>query len=294
MVTTAQGQAFITNGLLSYYPFHGNANDMVGTNNGIVVGATLTANRFGMPNAAYRFDGSTSYIQTVRPMQDLTNATFSLWFYANQIGAGASLFTDSTVAPGNDFACHLLPVGSTFGILIAGYKGGGSGSLTITQGVGNFTANIQSNWLHFVWVMQPTNQQLFLNGTLITNAFLRASDVGYHNAGFVFGANCAYTTYQDFFKGAMSDVRIYNRALSSNEVAQLYFLESRTLNIHRAVYVDSGILSVGTSYQFQVSSDLLNWTNQGAPFTATDSYWRPTNYWDVGNWNDLFFRLVPQ
>ena len=97
-----------------------------------------------------------------------------------------------------------------------------------------------------------------------------------------------------FFNGLIDDVRIYNRALSSNEVSQLHSIEAGYLTIHKAVYLDSGMLSLGTNYQLQVSSDLLNWTNQGAPFTATDSYWRPTNYWDVENWGTLFFRLKPQ
>ena len=50
-------------------------------------------------------------------------------------------------------------------------------------------------------------------------------------------------------------------------------------------------LSLGVNYQLQISSDLNTWTNHGGIFTATDSNWRSTNYWDVDNWNKLFFRL---
>ncbi|MGA9778350.1 MAG: hypothetical protein ACLPRE_04365 [Limisphaerales bacterium] len=46
-------QTFLTNGLLAYYPFNGNANDASGNgNNGVVYGATLTTDRFGMSNSA--------------------------------------------------------------------------------------------------------------------------------------------------------------------------------------------------------------------------------------------------
>jgi hypothetical protein len=34
-----------------------------------------------------------------------------------------------------------------------------------------------------------------------------------------------------------------------------------------------------------------NWTNYGSVFTATNTIWRTTNYWDVDNWSELFFRL---
>jgi hypothetical protein len=45
-------QSWLTNGLVAYYPFNGNADTAVGTNNGTVYGATLTANRFNELNKA--------------------------------------------------------------------------------------------------------------------------------------------------------------------------------------------------------------------------------------------------
>jgi len=54
-----------SNGLVAWYPFNGNANDESGNgNNGVVNGATLTADRFGNANGAYSFDGVNSFIQT--------------------------------------------------------------------------------------------------------------------------------------------------------------------------------------------------------------------------------------
>ena len=46
----------ITNGLVAAYEFSGNANDVSGNgNNGVVNGATLTADRFGNVGSAYSF-----------------------------------------------------------------------------------------------------------------------------------------------------------------------------------------------------------------------------------------------
>jgi hypothetical protein len=47
----------------------------------------------------------------------------------------------------------------------------------------------------------------------------------------------------------------------------------------------------GTSYQLQLSRDMQNWTNYSLPFTATTSNMVYTNYWDVDNFSQLFFRL---
>ena len=46
-----------TNGLVSWYPFNGNVNDLSGNNlNANVVGATLTTDRNNVVNKAYNFD----------------------------------------------------------------------------------------------------------------------------------------------------------------------------------------------------------------------------------------------
>ena len=71
-----------TNGLVGYWPFNGNANDVSGNgNNGTVNGATLTNDRNGNANSAYSFDGTTNYIEVAdNNTLDLTNNyTFSVW-----------------------------------------------------------------------------------------------------------------------------------------------------------------------------------------------------------------------
>jgi hypothetical protein len=51
--------ATLQNGLVGYWPFCGNANDVSGNGyNGTVNGATLTTDRFGVANKAYSFDGN--------------------------------------------------------------------------------------------------------------------------------------------------------------------------------------------------------------------------------------------
>lgn len=49
-------QSWLTNGLVAYYPFNGNANDESGHgNNAVVTNAVLIPDRFGMPASAYDF-----------------------------------------------------------------------------------------------------------------------------------------------------------------------------------------------------------------------------------------------
>ena len=50
-----------TSGLVGWWPYTGNANDVSGNgHNGTVSGATLTTDRFGNANKAYAFSSSSS------------------------------------------------------------------------------------------------------------------------------------------------------------------------------------------------------------------------------------------
>ena len=108
------------------------------------------------------------------------------------------------------------------------------------------------------------------------------------------GAADLWTPWRGFYSGKLDDVRIYNRALSSSEVQQLYALESEPIvSVRKAVSPSFSNLYRGTNYQLQVSGDLTTWTNQGSPFTPTNTVMDYPQYFDVDNWGKLFFRLQP-
>ena len=50
-------------------------------------------------------------------------------------------------------------------------------------------------------------------------------------------------------------------------------------------------MMIGVNYQLQIANVLNNWTNFGSVFTATNTDWTPTNFWNVANTNQMFFRL---
>jgi hypothetical protein len=70
-------------GLVAYYPFNGNANDMSGHGyNGTVHGASLIMDRFGNPNSAYSFNGTSDYIDMCSYVNNLNfqqPASISFW-----------------------------------------------------------------------------------------------------------------------------------------------------------------------------------------------------------------------
>jgi hypothetical protein len=74
--------ADLSDGLVAYYPFNGNANDESGNgNDASYCGAILTQDRFGKPNGAYQFNGGNSdYIEIPNsPFLNLSTYTVTCW-----------------------------------------------------------------------------------------------------------------------------------------------------------------------------------------------------------------------
>lgn len=133
---------------------------------------------------------------------------------------------------------------------------------------------------------------MFLDGTnCFSSPILRNIQSSISSAiPLVFGNDIPYYSYP--FYGMLDDVLIYNRALSTNEVQQLYAYKSQPIvTLKKAVKPSFSNLFLGTNYLLQVSSDLSTWTNQGSPFTPTNTVMDYPQYWDVDNWNSLYFRL---
>jgi len=100
----AQTQSFLTNGLVAYYPFNGNANDASGNgNNGVAYNVAYGQNRFGVAGAAAAFNGSSSFVYVTnffssQPIQ----ITYSIWFAsAGQLTMTNASFSLAGATTGN-------------------------------------------------------------------------------------------------------------------------------------------------------------------------------------------------
>jgi hypothetical protein len=289
LAVQVHAQTFLTNGLVAYYPFNENANDASGNgNNGTVNGSTLTADRFGIPNSAYSFDGVSAQINVPNSsyISSPTNAvTVAAWilpraYEDNKLcvskGSHVNYFQRSydiygPWADGNWRATVSTPTGEVF--VVSSQKA------------------ILGEWSHVLMSYDGTAAKLYINGEL-SGTQPASGTINEPTEALTIGSQIFYAPSDYWFNGGIDDIRIYNRSFAVNEVQQLYYLESpTTLRIRKAVYVDSLNVKAGTNYQVQVSTDLSTWGNYGSVFTATTNYWRSTNYWDADNWGQLFFRL---
>src|SRR5688500_15819882 len=86
IIQSSFAQVDLTNGLVAYYPFNGNANDESGNgNNPIFNNATLTIGRTGLLNTAYYFNGIDNYMQ-ISSNSSLTPQEITLFAIVKPLG----------------------------------------------------------------------------------------------------------------------------------------------------------------------------------------------------------------
>src|SRR5688572_10534159 len=93
LLATGQGLSQLpsyvpANGLVGYWPFENNANDLGSfQNHGTVIGALPTTDRFNNPAHAYDFNGTTDYIKVPNDpsLSGFSGLTMALWIKTNTL-----------------------------------------------------------------------------------------------------------------------------------------------------------------------------------------------------------------
>ena len=229
MLSTSTAQSWIMNGLVAYYPFNGNANDESGHgNNGIVVGSvTPSSDRFGQANSAYHFDGN---ILNNQCSIDITNAvlnlgshyTLSMWFASSSTTKGEQTLFNTIPHHGVDVTYNHWDALNYLSFYI------GSGADWATGPThGDKTNYLGNSWHSCALVKNGIWYALYVDGQFSTVVDVPDA-ISYTSVlGFRFGS-ISWGDGNEVFEGSLDDIRIYNRALSTNEVAQLYAIESQT------------------------------------------------------------------
>lgn len=205
--------AVFTNALAGYWPFNGNVNDVSGNNNhGTVNGnATLTADRFNAPNSAYQFNGS-GYIRVPNSASLCIRKDVSVSVWIKTVDRRNN-------DPGN--------------IVLKGNKHDRNYELAIdhgdritwsdvTHGKENWRIRgkkgvSDGKWHHIVGNWDGQTVKLYVDGLCEAKEQCSVARVPNNEPLFI---GCDGN--KDFFKGAIDDLQIYNRALSDSEVFSLY------------------------------------------------------------------------
>lgn len=220
--------------LLAWYPFCGDAIDRTGLGNDLINGggptvpAILTTDRFGNLNNAYRFNGVNSMMRHTTffgPTGTPPDFTYSLWINPTSNQSSFVVYNGNTATNGYGIAMNNGTMG-TPGNQVGVYFGT-SGNLYASQPI------TVGSWHHLVLVKTGILYTFYIdNGVGVTFVELNApllSEV------FALGINYHSTLpgngpVRDAFDGAIDDVAIIDRPLTSTEIMSAYYYNPDVLN----------------------------------------------------------------
>lgn len=204
-------------GLVGRYPFSGSANDESGNgNHGTVLGgAMLTTDRFGIPDRAYQFDGIDDMIELLTPLPIENSFTITFWALSeNEEDRKANILCDGSVNyGGNDFLINFR--GNSIGIRAD--KQGLSLNYEDSYPPELSDLGLLQQWKFVAWIMTPEKSLIYLNDSLIAELTTPGTNADFHDEHAYIGARFVWSDPDDFFKGKIDDICIYNRPLSHEE-----------------------------------------------------------------------------
>ena len=215
----------ISNGLIAYYPFTGNANDSSGFgNNGIVSGSILTSDRFDKNNSAYYFNGASNYIKINNnsKMMLQPDATISVWIYMENGGCNPRVLESNSTnninngMGGGGYAIYTNGSSNTTRTITTAFG-------TSSAGVGNTSFSFSAKaWHHITLIVYSANKVgfLYIDGTLQSQVTgLPFTTIDYNSSDLYIGN--INPNRCDWFGGKIDDLRLYNRALNETEITFL-------------------------------------------------------------------------
>jgi hypothetical protein len=203
----------VQSSLVGWWPLHensGRANDLSGNDNhGTVNGATQGVAGVG-GLTSYSFDGSDDYVNPSNNFFDGNAVTVSAWV-RNIEFSSRNVILSCYDGTGNAF----LRANTDQTIEWGTYDGSNEFNVTSTQIINKY------KWYHIVGSYSPSSgYKLYINGSLEdsnnSTSFYSPSAVQY------IGARNSQGSADRHTNGSISEVRVYNRALSPSEVQRLY------------------------------------------------------------------------
>lgn len=218
-----------TSGLIGHWKLDDgsgtNANDDAGSNDGTLTnGPTWTT---GKISGAVQFDGSNDYVSLPNSFPHISDGTISMWIKSTSDTVGTLLGVHRDATSGIYWLLQAGNGASSFftNELVTIYNLNGS-TLEAAYVSANRSELFDGNWHHIV-VTDDTVVRLYIDGVEKTlgNRFGNPGNSLFDYwayDSFKIGAEYYSGTSQTHFNGLIDDVRIYNRALSSFEIQQLY------------------------------------------------------------------------
>jgi formylglycine-generating enzyme len=203
-------------GLVAHFRLDGSARDASEyANHGVVVGAKAVNDRKGVPNAALSFDGVGDYVEigkTAAQFMPQGDFTISLWASLRPYdGKDRDIFVS-----GEHFTTVTIrQVSEGLMFRIMPYRGSTRGTVVLTAKV----APGEGPWHHLATTKCGHSIAAYVDGNLIGQGALPVKRLSYPEEKVYIGT---FKPGVQPFKGAITDVRVYDAALTHDDITQLF------------------------------------------------------------------------
>jgi len=220
---SVEAQKAVTNGLVSYWTLDKDTisgkviKDIVGNNHGKISGSPKTV--AGKVREALEFNGVDDFIDCgTDDSLNLTDAlTIETWINPKEAGEGGAKNAGPVCKAQANWGWQLrynAPVGSFMGFQFNAVPGG-STWITVEQKLN------PGEWYHIIGTFDGKEIKCYLNG--VEKSSGKISSIMSSPDPFFIGQD----GWVNVFNGVIDEVRMYNRALSSDEVVQNYNAKSQ-------------------------------------------------------------------
>lgn len=212
-------------GLISCYAFSGDVKDEFANNHGTASNVSLTMDRFGNTNSAYTFLGTTSSsVQLANASFFANNSyTYSAWVKPYSLPySGGPVWIIGVGQNGiGDQGLYMNNNGGTISFIAHSYAAPdgclGSALFSTDSGV----SPVINQWYHVVLTMGPTSFNMYVDGKLVDSSPSSCTTMTYGSSPVAYIGN-RFGSFSPL-NGVIDDVRIYNRAITLEEVKSLQY-----------------------------------------------------------------------
>jgi hypothetical protein len=224
------GPASLSDGLMAFFPFDGNADDNSGnTNHGKMKGAaSFTTDRYGNPSNALNLDGTSGYVEVPGAGVDFDGSMSISFWMKSPLQNSTYVLDKSAFTPESSSHCSYSVASPQLKIQFVYFSPGNVVSAS------DLVYIPVSTWTHVVIAKTVANMEVYLNGNLVANRISQNPTICKNgNKPLVIGGfNALGTTpasgVSSFFRGQLDDIMIYNRQLTVSEIIALASFDNPT------------------------------------------------------------------
>jgi len=199
--------------IVGWWKFNGTTkDDSNNARDGTAVNVIPTTDKLGNANSAYDFNGTSSYV-SLGTDGDYDYANFSVSIWAKAIGVPGHV--RDLIGKGNWNSSNDWYIGFKSGTSASFVYGLANWSVGPSYSLASYD---QTKWTHYVGTVTPTQEKLYIDGSLVSTVTAAHSAVTS-----TYDLQIGRSSYlSNYFSGSIDDVRLYNQVLPASAVTNIF------------------------------------------------------------------------